>query len=106
MHVLSASPMRGRSKARLLARLKAGRGAVVTAEALLAALYGDDADGGPLDARKALAVLICQVRRRLPPGAIRTHWGVGYSLAADVAATLEDLDDRRLMPRERDDAAR
>lgn len=45
--------------------------------ALLDALY-DDHDDPPEP--KVLDVMVCQMRKKLPPGAISTVWGLGYVL--------------------------
>lgn len=72
----------------VLRRLVEARGAVVATEALLYAAYGEREDGGPGDALGVLQVLLCRLRKRLPEGAIRTEWGVGYSLDPALAAAL------------------
>lgn len=81
---------------RLLARLAAGKGNIVSVAALLLAMYDDDEE--PETAPSSLRVLIHKLRRRLPPGAITTHYAVGYSLDPRVAATLPDVDERVLVP--------
>lgn len=82
---------------RLLARLVAARGAMVPTEALLLAVYGGGE--GPSDEFGALKVLISKARAGLPRGAIRNHYREGYSLDADVAATMPraQRDARRLV---------
>ena len=75
----------GPVETRLMGALAAAANHVVPRERLADALYGDDIDGGPDDARRAIHVRVCILRRRLTkagfPGAIRTSHGVGYELA-------------------------
>ena len=73
-------------ESRLMGALAAAAGHVVPCERLADALYGDDIDGGPDDARGGQSMSgSCILRRRLTkagfPGAIRTSHGVGYELA-------------------------
>lgn len=86
----SRMPARGSHKARVLALLNAARPRIVSTEALIDAMYFDHVDGGAATAVKRLHVLIVHLRRRLPPGAIVNHYGIGYALApgADVAALI------------------
>lgn len=91
--------MQGSVRSLVLSRLARGAGAVVTYEALHAAAYGDDPDGGPLSARECLRVMIRRIRRDLPPGAVTTHHGLGYSMRPDIAAAVQLLDTRELVPR-------
>jgi len=91
---------RGCTRGRLLARLAQAQGAVVSYEALCAAMYAHRADGGPLAWRNVLRVLVNRLRAELPDGAIAMHHGLGYSLRADVAAQVQQIDARELVPRE------
>lgn len=79
--------------ATVLRMLHAARGRAVTHGALLDAMYADRGRGEPRDGAGVLKVVICQLRRRLPKGAIGTVWGMGYRLdaAIDVAALLPAL---------------
>ena len=76
---------------RVLLRLMAAEGRIVTDDAMLAHLY-DDADGGPLRALNCVQVAVCQLRKSLPPGAIIRERGIGYRLDPAVAATLPGVD--------------
>ena len=69
---------------RLLVRLAAAGGRVVTYDALLHAIYADAPEGGPENALGVLRVLITKWRRRLPAGAIINQHGVGYQLAPEA----------------------
>ena len=73
-----------RMEARLLGALVGGYGRVVSREALVAALWGDDPDGGPECAMNGISVLMHGLRRRLAsagfPGAVRTWPRSGYEL--------------------------
>lgn len=69
---------------RVLAMLAAARPRIVATDALLHAMYWDDPGGGALSAEKRLHLVILALRRRLPPGAITNHYGVGYALARGV----------------------
>lgn len=53
-----------------------------TKQALIDAVWGDDAEGGPADGPKAIEVLICQLRKKIAPHGYRiaTVWGHGYRL--------------------------
>jgi DNA-binding response OmpR family regulator len=85
--------------ARVLARLVLANGAMVPAPLLELAAYGPD--GGPADARGVLWVTICRLRRALPPGAITTHHGQGYSLSPVLCRRLRmtaRVDTRLLAP--------
>lgn len=79
---------------RVLAMLAAARPRIVATDALLHAMYWDDPGGGALSAEKRLHLVIRALRRRLPPGAITNHYGVGYALARGV-------DVRDLLPAEK-----
>jgi DNA-binding response OmpR family regulator len=72
------------AQSRIMASLATSAGRVVRREALIDAVWGDDEDGGPDDARKSVYVHVCQLRRRLAalqfPGRIVNHHGVGYEL--------------------------
>ncbi|HYD87135.1 MAG TPA: helix-turn-helix domain-containing protein [Vitreimonas sp.] len=75
------------SEARLFAVLLARP--LATKDALHAALYGDDPDGGA--ELKIIDVLICKVRGKLKRrglAAIETVWGVGYQLAPAARGSL------------------
>jgi DNA-binding response OmpR family regulator len=76
--------LRGKQPARLLAILANAPGKVVHHAALIEAIWGDDADGGPLSASKQVQVLMCYLRKSLAAGRlpvrIVTHRGVGYEL--------------------------
>jgi DNA-binding response OmpR family regulator len=67
----------------IMRRLATASGRIVTRDALLDAMYpaaqADDAIG-------VLRASVCALRRRLPPGAIRTHVGEGYSLDPAVGS--------------------
>lgn len=53
----------------------------VDTSVLIDLLYADDPDGGPLDARKNVSVLLCMLRQRLPADwKIVNVWGRGYRL--------------------------
>lgn len=70
-----------RNQFMIFERLHRSRGMFVPTDHLINRLYADDIDGGPLDARKTISVLICYLRKRLPPGwAIENVWGRGYRL--------------------------
>lgn len=83
------------ARLRLLTRLAVAKGRIVPHGTLALAVYGD---AGPDDAEGVLRVMLCKLRKTLPEGAIRTHRGVGYSLDPAVAATLQGVDDRLLVP--------
>lgn len=70
---------------RLMVRLAAARGCVVTDDALIFAMYGDADDGGPEDAVNCLRQLIWHLRQKLPVGAIARERGVGYRLTPEAA---------------------
>lgn len=86
--------------ARLLRRLVLAEGAMVPIETLILAAYGTEA--GPSDPRSIIRVALCRLRRKLRAGAIRSHYGEGYSLAADECRRLRDsvgrVDARALVP--------
>jgi hypothetical protein len=69
----------GRSpvRSRLVNRLRAAEGGIVSNEELVDALYGDDATGGPITAIDVIKVMIYWLRRDGFP--IKVHWGRGYS---------------------------
>lgn len=76
----------------VLAELVALSPKAVSKERLLEAMapaWQDRVDGPE---PKIVDVRICQLRKRLAktgfPGAIRTHWGFGYSLSSEAAAFL------------------
>ena len=48
---------------RILARLKAGRGATVHVDEMVEILWGDDEDGGPESATRTIAVHIAHLRK-------------------------------------------
>jgi DNA-binding response OmpR family regulator len=72
------------TEAKLLSSLAGAAGRVVRLDALIDAVWGDDVDGGPDNARKSVYVHMCYLRRRLAasrfPGRIANHHGVGYEL--------------------------
>lgn len=84
---------------RVLLRLAASAGRVVTDEALIFAMYGDHADGGPDGPENVLAVLICKQRALLPAGAIRRVRGVGYIMDRDKVPgwLLAEVDDAHVV---------
>jgi len=57
--------------------LAATPGRIVSTDQLIDWLYGEDPDGGPLDARCCIAVAVHHLRRRGVP--IRSHGHRGYS---------------------------
>jgi DNA-binding response OmpR family regulator len=91
---------RGSVRGLVLARLAAGRGAVVSYEALCTVMYSSRIDAAPDGWRNILRVMINRLRTELPGGAITMHHGLGYSLRADVAAQVQQIDARELVPRE------
>ncbi|UJW34687.1 winged helix-turn-helix domain-containing protein [Saccharothrix sp. AJ9571] len=73
----------------LLARLALAAGRVVTAETLVADLWGAEP---PADAANALQSLVSRLRKALPETGVLTSAGGGYQLTADVdAARFETL---------------
>lgn len=82
---------------RLLQRLIASQGKVVTHEALEFAAYGDRPDGGPDGPRDSIRTLMHHLRKQLPPGSIGSAYGVGYVLRAGVLVDLPPLDDARIV---------
>lgn len=68
----------------LLNALRETPGRVVPQRELMELLWGDDADGGPLDARKSLHVLVTHLRRNLEAQGSSTRicnrFGDGYWL--------------------------
>lgn len=80
-----------RNQFMIFERLHRSRGIFVPTDHLIHTLYADDTDGGPLDARKTISVLICYLRKRLPPGwAIENVWGRGYRLV-EPSQCLPDM---------------
>lgn len=88
-------PASGIVACRVYARLRAGRGRVVTWRAVLHAVYGEREDGGPEWAEGVVRIAVYMIRKGLPRGALRSHPGLGFSLdpAAPVLTTLL-LDER------------
>ena len=82
---------------RLLQRLMISAGKVVTHDALTFAVYGDQVNGGPEDARRTIAVLICKLRKRLPKGAIELVWCEGYRLKPGVIPPARDIDNAQVV---------
>lgn len=82
----------GHAPVRILRRLAASQGRIVSETALIDVLYGDDPNGGPDDPGDCIRTFIKRLRRRLPPGAIENQPGLGYRLCAgvDVSALLAD----------------
>lgn len=73
-----------RQEARIMGVLASRWGRCLPKSALFNALYGDDPDGGPMDADGVLAVRVTRLRKRFEEHdlnlAILTHHGVGYEL--------------------------
>lgn len=63
----------------------------VSRDALVAALFGDDADGGPMTAETVISVYVCQLRKRLAP----YRWTIPLMRPAPGEPAM-----RRLMPLE------
>lgn len=83
-HVIAAMPGRYGIVARALSREPGA-----TVERLIGALWDDDPDGGPEDARAEVHVIICRLRKRLAPYGYTiphmpwggTHTGRTYRIA-------------------------
>ena len=83
---------------KVLRRLAEARGRCVTHDALLFAMYGDRADGGPVNARNILSLMVMKLRREFGPGAICCEHAFGYALRADLAeAYLARVDDAQVV---------
>lgn len=82
----------GHAPVRILRRLAASQGRIVSETALIDVLYGDDPNGGPDDPGDCIRTFIKRLRRRLPEGAIENRHGVGYRLheGVDVSALLPE----------------
>lgn len=80
---------------RLYARLREGRGRIVTWRAVLHAIYGEREDGGPLWAEGVVRIAVYRIRRALPRGALRTHPRVGFSLDPSAPVIVSLLLDER-----------
>lgn len=85
-------------QARLLERLVRAEGAIVPYESMIAAAYGLSGDREPEDPMCVIRVILTRLRKHLPPGAIRNHRGIGYTLDPAAAATLPKRDKRLLVP--------
>lgn len=72
-----------KSERRIMAVLYDAQGAVVTQDALWRAVYFDNF--GDCPDLKIVAVFVCKIRTKLPAtlGRIKTHWGYGFSFAAN-----------------------
>lgn len=70
----------------ILGILRRREGALITYEAMIDALWGDDPDGGPDDATGRLRVHICNLRKALAGGDRRivTLWKTGVRLVPSV----------------------
>ncbi len=82
---------------RILQRLMASPGLLVTHQALEFAVYGGQIDGGPDAAKSSIRVMICHLRRSLPPGTITNVFGLGYRLAPGVLPPLPAMDDAHVV---------
>jgi DNA-binding response OmpR family regulator len=80
---------------RILDRLAAAGGRIVTDDALLLAVYGDDE---PECALNCVQVTICRIRRDLGRAAILRVRGVGYRMDAALAASWRPADARVIPP--------
>lgn len=69
-----------RYQARLLTVMYVRRGAILTKDALLDAMYAGQADEPFV---KIVDVFVSQIRRQIGGGAIRTLWGQGYGLSPE-----------------------
>ena len=90
----------------ILLRLAAGKGAWVSEDALLFALYGNRGDGGPDAALGTLRAQVCRLRKMLPPSTIEHRRGFGYRIAAHqdaVARILGERDDVHVVLARTDD---
>lgn len=89
-----------RSQRIILDTLQQHAGRWVPIDALVDALYGDDPDGGPLQADNVVRANIGYLRRKTSPGRIWTRHGFGYAWTADGApcpdATLTPTEERLL----------
>lgn len=67
---------------RLFLVLAAQRGAVVSWSDMLNAIYFDDIDGGPLNARRTVHVIRCYANKKIERFGLRisSTFGVGYRL--------------------------
>jgi two-component system cell cycle response regulator CtrA len=66
-----------------------------TKEAISAALYWDKDE--PSDAIKTIDVMVCRIRRKLKPYGIdiKTHWGRGFYLPAEIRRQYREQSNRR-----------
>lgn len=80
----------------IMQRLAAARGAVVTIEALVFAVYGAEREE-PARAVETIRVLIMHLRQRLGCDAILTEHGVGYRMPVEIAAKIPGLDDAHVV---------
>jgi DNA-binding response OmpR family regulator len=76
-------------ESRLMQQFAAANGNVVRHGRLVDAAWGQDADGGPDNAFRAIYVHMAHLRKRLAkagfPGRIRSVWGIGYELTLQAA---------------------
>lgn len=73
---------RGTLKQRIIERLAKSFDRFVTMEMVIAALYSDRPDGGPVAANRGIAVFVCEMRKQLVPFNlhIESHQYDGYKL--------------------------
>jgi two-component system cell cycle response regulator CtrA len=74
---------------RVLQLLMLRKGMILTKENILSALYNDHDEPGV----KIVDVLICKLRKALPPGTIETVWGRGFVMRDRAVANLGELTD-------------
>jgi DNA-binding response OmpR family regulator len=60
------------------------KGKICTKEFILQKMYGKKTKkGDKIPEPKIIDVLICAIRKKLPPNSIKTIWGRGYKLVED-----------------------
>lgn len=83
LRLLELPGLTGRER-QVLTCIASGRGAAVSSDTIISAIWGDDPEGGPLSADNLIKVMTCRLRKK--GFNIVTRYGFGYCLVRQPAA--------------------